>query len=496
MRGIVKRYGPVVAVDRVDFEAQPGEIHAIAGENGAGKSTLMRVLYGMTRPDEGTLAVHGTPFVPRGPRDARVRGLGMVHQHFMLVGTLTALENAMLGEENGAWLDRTGARERIEATAARFELDVRSDARVDELSVGERQRLEILKVLLRGARTLILDEPTAVLAPAESRALFRTLARLAEEGATVLVVTHRMREVIEHADRVTVLRRGRHVATLRTSDTDERALTRLVVGRDREVRAPQPRAEAGAPVLVVREARDVAKDSRLDEVSLTVNAGEIVGLAGVEGNGQRELLEALAGLRSYRGSISVNGREIAAGDPAQVRRLGVSHLPEDRREAGGIASFTLAENLILGCEGDPPFRRGVGLDLHAIDRHARERLAAFDVRPPDPCATFASLSGGNQQKVVFARVTGGAPALLLAAHPTRGIDVGAAEAIHAALLDARDRGVAVLLVSADLSEVLQLSDRIVVMYAGRIAGEVSRARASEETVGPLMTGASAGATAR
>ncbi len=493
MRGIGKRYGDCVAVDGADLEVAPGTLHAICGENGAGKSTLVRILYGLVRPDAGGIAVDGVPFAPRGPRDAAARGLGMVHQHFMIVDGLTVLENAMLGAEDVRLgrLDRGRARRRLEEVSARYGLELRPDALADDLSVGERQRLEILKVLRKGARILVLDEPTAVLAPAESRALFRTLERLVEGGATVIFVTHRLREVLDHARTVTVMRRGRTVAALPAAGLDERGLARLLVGRELAPRDPVPRRPPGEVVLALDAVRDAAAGGRLADVTLAVRTGEIVGVAGVEGNGQRELVEIVAGLRPFRGGATVGGVSLAGAGPAGARRLGVAHLPEDRHAAGGIGDFTLAENLVLGREGEARFRRGVAADAGAIRRFAAERLAAFDVRPADPDEPFARLSGGNQQKVVFARVTDGAPALLLAAHPTRGVDVGASEAIHGALLDARDRGAAVLLVSSDLGEILRLSDRVVVLYAGRVAAEMARGEADEEAVGLAMTGGGA-----
>jgi len=488
-RGIRKAYGPVLAVDGADLECATGEIHAIAGENGAGKSTLARILYGMVRPDAGTMLLDGEPFAPRGSRDALARGLGMVHQHFMLVEGLTVLENAVLGAERtrGGRLDRREARRRLERVAGRFGLELDPDARVEDLSVGERQRLEILKVLLRGARRLVLDEPTAVLAPAESRALFRTLERLAREGTTVVFVTHRLREVMEHAARVTVMRRGRTVVTRDVPGTDERELARLLVGRDLAPRDPTPRRPPGEVVLSLRGV-GAPDGARLADVSLDVRAGEIVGVAGVEGNGQRELVEAITGARPFRGTIRVQGASIAGRGPAGVRALGVAHVPEDRLASGGIPRFTVAENLLLGREGERRFRRGLALDAAAIAGFARERIARFDVRPPDPGVELAALSGGNQQKVVFARAAEGDPGLLVAAHPTRGVDVGAAEAIHGALLDARDRGAAVLLVSADLTEVLRLADRVVVLLGGRCVREAARGEADEETLGLAMTG--------
>ena len=494
MRGITKAYPGVVAVDGVDFEAAAGELHAIAGENGAGKSTLMRILYGLTAPDAGSIVLGGEPFAPSSPREALGRGVGMVHQHFMLVPTFTVVENAMLGDEPcraGAWLDRAVARDAVRETAERFGLALDPDAHVEDLSVGERQRLEILKVLLRGARTLILDEPTAVLAPGEARALLQTVRRLADDGASVLFITHKLSEVVEHADRVTVMRRGRKVKTVRSSDTDERDLARMMVGREPAVRDAAPRRPAGEPVLRLERVGAVdekRRRARLHDVSLEVRSGEIVGIAGVEGNGQSELVEIVAGLRPFRGGARVRGASLAGLGPAAVRRLGVAHVPADRTTAGLVAGMTVEENFLLGREREARFRRGPAFDRDAIRRHTRERIAAFDVRPPEPAAPAETLSGGNQQKVVISREVEGAPALLLAAHPTRGVDVGAQEAIHDAILARRDEGCAVLLVSSDLTELLELADRVLVLYSGRWNGEFARGEAGEEEIGVRMLG--------
>jgi simple sugar transport system ATP-binding protein len=497
LRGIVKRYPGVTAVDGVDLDVAPGSVHALAGENGAGKTTLMRILYGMTRPDAGEMRVDGEPFAPRGAREALARGVGMVHQHFMLVPTLTVRENAVLGDEPcraGGLLDRAAARRRVEETAARFGLDLDPDARAERLSVGEKQRLEILKVLLRGARVLILDEPTAVLVPSEARTLLRTVRGLAREGATVLFITHRLREVMEHADAVTVLRRGAVEWTGPASGTTEAELARRMVGREPAARDPAPRRGPGRVVLSLRDASEIpvpGAEPRLRGATLDVRAGEIVGVAGVEGNGQRELAELVAGLRPHRGEVVLAGSRAGRGAPGERRRLGLAHVPEDRLGAGLIADFTVAENLILGRHREARFRRRGALDRAAVRAHARERIHAFDVRPPDPDAAAASLSGGNQQKVVIAREAEGSPGLLLAAHPTRGVDVGAREAIHSALLELREAGSGVLLLSADLPEILHLSDRIVVLYGGRVTATFARGEADEETLGLHMIGGAA-----
>jgi simple sugar transport system ATP-binding protein len=495
MSGITKRYPGVVAVDDVSLEVTAGEVHALAGENGAGKSTLMRILFGMTPPDAGAMEVEGRPYAPSDPRGAIRRGVGMVHQHFMLVPTFTVVENAMLGHETTRHgrLDRDAMRERIRGTTERFGMSLDPDARVEDLSVGEKQRLEIVKVLLRGARILVLDEPTAVLAPSEAKSLFGTVRRLADEGTAVVFITHRLREVVEHADRVTVMRRGAVVGRLRAAETNERDLARRMVGRDLVSRDAARTRDPGAEVLRLTNVGQPEREPsrRLRDVSLEVRAGEIVAIAGVEGNGQRELGEVVAGLRPFQGRVELAGESIAGLGPRAVRGLGLAHIPEDRRTTGIIPSMTVRENLLLGREGETRFRGRVGLDLAAIDGYARERIGAFDVRPPDPDALVAALSGGNQQKVVIAREADGTPTLLLAAHPTRGVDVGAAEAIHDALLRFRDAGTAILLLSADLSEVRELADRILVLYDGRVSGDFARGEADEEELGVRMIGGGA-----
>jgi simple sugar transport system ATP-binding protein len=471
-------------------------VHAIAGENGAGKSTLMKILYGMARPDAGRMRVEGDRYSPAGPRQALARGVGMVHQHFMLIPTFTVVENAMLGREPLRWaasLDRESARRSVRETADRYGLDLDPDARVEELSVGERQRLEILKVLMRGARILILDEPTAVLVPTETRSLFATIRGLAERGATVLFITHRLGEVFEHADEVTVLRRGRKVGSWQTREIDERSLARSMVGRDPAPKDATPRRESGAAVLRLQDVGELDRGQarkRLKRISLEVRAGEIVGIAGVAGNGQRELTEIVAGLRPFAGSAWLGETNIQGLGPGRLRALGLAHIPEDRTSEGIVAEMSLSENMLLGREWEGRFRRGLSFERRAIAAHARERIEAFDIRPPNPEALAGALSGGNQQKIVISREAEGSPRLLLAAHPSRGVDVGASEAIHGAILDLRDQGAAVLLVSADLSEVLRLSDRILVLYGGEIVGEYARGEADEEKLGVSMVGGS------
>ena len=486
MRGIGKRFGSVIALQDVDLTVLPGEVHAIAGENGAGKSTLMRILYGLVRADNGAMEIDGKPFAPADARTALARGIGMVHQHFQLFPRLSVTENAVLGDEptrSGGRLDRSEARRRVAEVSDRFGLGLDPDAIVEDLSVGERQRLEILKVLLRGARLLVLDEPSAVLVPEEARALFSTVRRLASEGATVLFITHKLGEVVEYADRVTVLRRGRRTGSFDTEDVTEAELARLMVGREPAARDAAPRREPGEIVLALK---NVTGGRRLRSATLEVRSGEIVGVAGVEGNGQRELVEIVAGLRPFGGAVTLHGRSTRGRGPGEIRRSGIAHVPEDRTTAGIVGGMTVAENLLLGREAEGRFLRAGSFDREAIRRHARERIAAFDIRPPDESALASGLSGGNQQKVVISREAEGEPDVLLAAHPTRGVDVGAREAIHDAILDQRDRGAAVLLVTSDLSEVLRLSDRILVVASGEIVASFVRGEADEETLGRAM----------
>jgi simple sugar transport system ATP-binding protein len=494
MRGIVKRYGKIPAVEDVDFSCGAGVVHAIAGENGAGKSTLMKVLYGLVRPERGTMRVEGAVYSPEGPCEALSRGVGMVHQHFMLVSTLTVLENAILGVEptrGGGLLDRGAARASVKRTSEKFGLDLELETRVENLSVGERQRLEILKVLLRGARILILDEPTAVLVPSETRKLFAALRSLAQRGTTIVFITHKLREVFEYAERVTVMRRGRVIANLFTKETDARELSRLMVGREPPRFDARARRAAGE---VVFRAEDLAepripnRKRRLSGVSFEVHEGEIVGIAGVAGNGQSELVEMIAGLRPFEGESTLSGASIRGLDARNVRRLGLALVPEDRCGEGVIGEMTVSENLVLGREGERRFRNFLSFDRKALRRHAEERIRAFDIRPVAPNERALALSGGNQQKLVIAREVEGSPRLLVAAQPTRGVDIGAQEAIHAAILGLREAGVAVILVSSDLSEILDLADRILVLFEGQVQAEFRRGEVDEETIGLAMTG--------
>jgi simple sugar transport system ATP-binding protein len=500
MRDIVKTFGPVVANRGASLELAPGEIHALIGENGAGKSTLMRILSGMYAPDSGVVRVGGRDVTGWSTASAIAAGVGMVHQHFMLVPTLTVAENVMLGHEftRGAQLDRRRAADSVRELSARTGLVVDPGRRVGELSVGEAQRVEILKALFRGARVLILDEPTAVLTPPEVDQLWDVLRRMRDGGQTVVLITHRLEEVMEVSERVTVMRRGETVERVATRDSSPAALARAMVGRDVELALD---AEAGARSaareedwevaglevrgLVVRDARGV---TAVDDVELRVAPGEILGIAGVEGNGQTELVQAIAGLTApTAGTIHLSGRDVTALSTRERGDLGLSHIPEDRHRRGLVLEYSIAENLILG-QQHRYASRGV-LDRGRIGRNAEERIRDFDIRPANPALPARALSGGNQQKIVIAREMGRPFQVLLASQPTRGVDVGAIEFIHQRLREARDAGKAILLVSADLTEVLALADRIAVMYGGKVVALIPRAEASKEVLGAYMTGA-------
>jgi len=503
MRGITKGYPRVLANDRVDLDVRKGEIHAIVGENGAGKSTLMKILYGLTPPDAGEIRLEGTRLNKHRPSDAIRAGLGMVHQHFMLVDTLTVAENVVLGEEPrvaGIMIDAAAARERVEKLSSQYGFELDPDEYIENLSVGLEQRVEIVKVLYRGARILILDEPTGVLTPQEVSELFVILRALREAGCTIVFITHKLDEVIELADRVTVMRDGRVTGVVEAAETTKEDLARMMVGRDVLLRVEKAPATAGDTVLAVRGLAAVGRKGTkvLEDVDLEIRAGEVLGVAGVQGNGQTELVEVLTGLRkAHAGEVLLGGADVTGLTPRAIRDLGVAHIPEDRQARGLVLEFTVAENLVLGRHHREPFsRRGV-LRLDAIREHASELIRENDLRPPDPDVAAGTLSGGNQQKVIVAREFDGEPTLLVASQTTRGVDIGAVEFVHQSLLEMRDRGAAVLLVSAELSEIMTLSDRIAVMYGGRIVATFESGEVDEETLGLAMTGAwTGGATAR
>jgi simple sugar transport system ATP-binding protein len=501
MTGIAKRFGDCQAVRDASLEVMPGEIHALVGENGAGKSTMMRILAGIHPPDAGTIEVFGRVVTGWSAAQAIDAGVGMVHQHFMLVPTLTITENVILGREptRGIAIDMARAQREVEEAAERngFRMNVRQYVR--ELSVGEQQRVEILKTLVRGARILILDEPTAVLSPPEVQELWRVLRALRDDGGTIILITHKLDEVAEISDTITVVRAGRTVASFPTAGTSPASIARAMVGRDVVLPGDaldardSSRAEATpAPVLEVRNL--VVSGERharaVDDVSFAIAPHEILGLAGVEGNGQSALIEAIVGLRKAQsGEIRVAGTDVTALSVSEREARGLAHIPEDRHRRGLVLDYSIADNLILGRQRSYE-HRGV-LDRERILADARAAIESADIRPADPMLPVRGLSGGNQQKIVIARALARQNFVLLAAQPTRGVDVGAIELIHARLRAARDAGTGILLVSAELSEILALSDRVAVMYGGKIVAIVPRAEASEESLGPLMTGASA-----
>jgi ABC-type uncharacterized transport system ATPase subunit len=495
LRHIHKRFGAVTALDDVSLDIGTGEVLALVGENGAGKSTLMNVLYGLYQADSGEVLVDGQPVRLRSPRDAIARGIGMVHQHFMLVPTLTVAENVVLGREPSRWgrMDLERACQEVAATCERFGFKLDPRARVDTLSVGSQQKVEIVKALHRGAQVLILDEPTAVLTPQESDDLFRVARGLAAGGRTVVFISHKLREVLSVAERVAVMRRGRLVAEVRAANTRPEELAALMVG---ESRVPHAEAQTyhppeGPKLLEARELRARGADGRpaLSGVSLEVHAGEIVGIAGVDGNGQRELAEVLTGLRALDGGGgSLLGEPLVGLTPAEARRRGVGHIPEDRLWRAVVKAMSVEENVALGRQAQAPFARGPQVDFAGRRERTEALLKTYDVRPPDPRVPLQALSGGNQQKVVVARELDAAPKLLVVVQPTRGLDIGAVAQVQAKLREARDRGAGVLLVSLDLEEVLALSDRIYVFFEGRITGTFSRPEFDEREIGRRMLG--------
>jgi general nucleoside transport system ATP-binding protein len=517
LRDITKRFGGVLANDRINITVEPGTIHAIVGENGAGKSTAMRVAYGFYTADSGEILIDGEPRRIQRPLDAIALGIGMVHQHFMLVDTMTVAENIVLGAEflagsstqdpayAGAvrragpalWtrrftLDINEAASRIRALSEKFRLSVDPHALVETLSVGQQQRVELLKALYRDARLLILDEPTAVLTPQEVEEFFAILRGMREQGKTVIIITHKLGEVLAISDAVTVMRDGKVVGRVRTKETSAAELARLMVGREVLLRVEKRPAAPGGVTLSVRNLS--VAPGKLKGVTFDVRTGEIVGIAGVEGNGQRELIEALAGLVDpalVSGDMALEGASLIGSDARARRERGIAHIPEDRHRRGLLLDFGLDENAILGVHYRPPVTSGVMVDDREVRRRTADIIDRFDVRPPNPALPARALSGGNQQKLIIGRELELKPRLLLVAQPTRGVDIGAIEFIYRKLVALRDAGCAVLLVSAELEEVMSLSDRLLVLHDGRIAGEVDPAVAKPAEVGILMTGGGA-----
>jgi ABC-type uncharacterized transport system ATPase subunit len=494
LRGITKRFPGVVANSDVNLSARRGEVHAIVGENGAGKSTLMKTLYGLHKPDEGEILIDGVPHTFNSPSDAIKAGVGMVHQHFMLADNLTVLENIVLGSEptRFGFLDRRKARKRVTEIASAYHLDVDPDALVEELGVGDRQRVEILKVLYRGARILILDEPTAVLVPQEVDELFGNLRELKAEGLTVLFISHKLDEVRAVADRITVIRRGTTVRTVRPNEVTARDLAQLMVGS--ELPEPELRGSTvtdrsvlsvtGFTVLTPVSGRAV-----VDRVDLTLHAGEVVGLAGVEGNGQAELVEAIIGMRPATGRVELSGTDISQWDTRRRREAGIGYIPEDRHRHGLLLDAPLWENRILGHQTQAPNARGAFINRKGAREDTERIVREYDVRTPSVDVAAASLSGGNQQKLIIGREMSHQPVALIAAHPTRGVDVGAQAAIWEELRRARAAGLATLLISADLDELIGMSDTLYVILRGRIVAQVDPHQVTPEDLGAAMTGA-------
>lgn len=493
MRGMTKRFPGVLANDRISFDLRLGEIHALLGENGAGKSTLMNLLYGLYPPDSGEILLSGKPVQIHGPRDAIALGIGMVHQHFMLVPPLTVTENIMLGmeETRGPLLDEVRPAARIRDIANRYGLEIDPDAKIKDLSVGLQQRVEIVKALYRNARVLVLDEPTAVLTPQEVDALFVTLRTLVSQGVSIIFISHKLKEVMAIANRITVLRQGKVVGSTTPAEADEAKLASMMVGRPVLLTVEKGPATPAATVLNVQHLK-VMSDRRsvaVNDVSFEVRAGEIVGIAGVEGNGQSELVEAITGLRSpTSGTVSIDGVTMPHENPRAAIMAGASHIPEDRHKFGMVKDYPLSTNLVLSSFDRPPFTHGMLLDQNAIDENARKLVTEFDIRTPSEQTTMSSLSGGNQQKAVVAREFSRPMKLLIAAQPTRGVDVGSIEFIHRRIVEARDKGNAVLLVSAELDEIMSLSDRILVMFKGQVVGERDAAQTTRSDIGLLMMG--------
>jgi len=493
LRNITKTFGSVVANNDVSISVHRGTIHAIVGENGAGKSTVMRIAYGFYNADSGEIFLDDKRVDIRNPHDAIALGIGMVHQHFMLVDNLTVAENIILGSETGTAtsLDLEKANIDIKKLSDDLKLNVNPRALIEDLSVGQQQRVELLKALYRNAEILILDEPTAVLSPQEVEEFFGILRRMKEQGKTVIIITHKLEEVLAISDEVTVMRDGKSVGNVKTSETNAAGLARMIVGRDVLLRVEKDDATPTDVVLSVNGLRVIGKHGlAVDGISFEVRAGEIVGIAGIEGNGQTELIEALAGLcRPEGGRVELEGKDVTAAGARRLKELGVAHIPEDRHRRGLLLHSDLAENSILGVHYRPPVAATAGfMSSAAIEKRVNEIIENFDVRPPNPELSAKSLSGGNQQKLIIGREFELEPKLLLVSQPTRGVDIGAIEFIHRKLIELRDKGRAILLISAELEEVKALADRLLVIREGKIVGEVDPKTATVDEIGLLMTG--------
>jgi simple sugar transport system ATP-binding protein len=493
MRGIVKKFPGVLASDHVDFDVQAGEIHALLGENGAGKSTLMKILYGMYHPDEGQILLNGKPIIIHSPTDSINHGIGMIHQHFMLVDNISVAENVALGlkssREPRQDLDVVSAR--IRELAEKYGLEVNPDAIISKLAVGQRQRVEIIKALYRGAALLVLDEPTAVLTPQEVDDLFIIFRQMAADGHALIFISHKLNEITALTDRVTVLRDGRVTGSVKTSEVNKNQLANMMVGREVVLTRELIDVPLGKTRLKLENVRAVNDDGQtiLKDVSMEIRSGEIVGVAGVSGNGQRPLAEAIAGLQTVQnGRITLEDQEVTNFSPAQMFDSGLSYIPEERMHDGVVKDFSVAENFILQDHAKPPFSRWIFLAFKYIAAHAQNLIESFNVKTPSRETLVKNLSGGNIQKLILARELARQPRILIAAQPTRGVDIGATEYIHAQLLKQRAEGLATLLISEDLDEVQALSDRIIVLFGGQIMGELSHEEATPEKLGLLMAG--------
>lgn len=500
LRGITKRFPGVLANDNIDFILEQGEIHAMLGENGAGKTTLMNILYGLYRPDDGEIYIQGEKKEILTPNDSINAGVGMVHQHFMLIPVFTVTENVMLGVEPtrvGVFLDREETANRILEISDNYKLEVDPNAYIRDLPVGVQQRVEIIKLLYREANILILDEPTSVLTPQESDELFKIMRSLTEQGKSIIFITHKLREVLDAADRITVIRQGKVIGTTTPTKADQNKLAAMMVGREVDLAVKKPPANIREKILSVENLMicDDRNQVIVNDVSFDVHSGEILGIAGVQGNGQTELVEALTGLRQpVEGQITLLEEDITRANPRRITELGTAHIPEDRQRDGLVLAYPVADNLVLNTYYIEPFSKGAVLQPDAILASATEVIENFDIRTPSPLTQVGSLSGGNQQKVIVGREFSRPIKLLVAAQPTRGLDVGSIEYIHNRLIEKRDSGVAILLVSTELDEIMQLSDRIAVMYRGQIVGILPSEDATKEKIGLLMAGITADVT--
>ena len=498
MHGITKVFGTFKALDGVDLDVRKQSVHAILGENGAGKSTLMNVLYGLYSADEGEVFLNGKHVDISNPNDAIAQGIGMVHQHFMLVDNFTVTENIVLGDEVASFagvLDTKKAREKVLEIVNEYGFDVDPDAKIEDITVGMQQRVEILKALYRGADTLILDEPTAVLTPQEIEKLIQIMRDLVSKGKTIIIITHKLKEIMSSADECTIIRRGKYMGTVDVSKTNETELANKMVGRNVNLHVDKKPAKPGEVLLSIRDlhVKDERGIEQVNGLNLEVRAGEIVGLAGIDGNGQRELADAINALvKPESGTIAIRGEEIQATTPRNVINHSVATIPSDRQRWGLVLPFSVAENMVLERHGEERFGKGISLDYSKVNEFAKELVEEFDIRPAG-CFDHAAggLSGGNQQKVIIAREVSGEPDVLIAIQPTRGLDVGAIEFVHKALIRERDRGAAILLISLELDEVMDVSDRIAVIYAGQIVGEFEQGAITEEQAGLLMAGGGA-----